>query len=286
MGEKYWKEMFDYAWMRDGNPFIQFLLDAGLAVAVDALNKCGTTMLSYAAESGNLELAKFLVQNGADVHAANSDGSIPYYVATQYGHKDMVIFILDIMICGEVCEDAPWHKVEATSDFPPVSSEDYQKIVKACKGGSLEMVQSYLSNEHDLSAESFEGSVPLFMAARYKHSGIVEYLIECGVDVNYDDVGWTVLHYACDAGWLEVAKSLTKKVCDINARTVSNSTPLHLAAEKGNLEIVKHLLISGADYNVEDIRGKTALSMLIERSCCLEVITLFLRSGAYFQTED
>lgn len=45
--------------LREGNFFIQFLLDAGLEI--NALNKYGTTMLSCAASCGNMEIVEFLV---------------------------------------------------------------------------------------------------------------------------------------------------------------------------------------------------------------------------------
>lgn len=70
MDEEKFKKMFYSFWKIKGNTLIQFLLDAGLDV--NALNKHGKTMLTYASESGNLEITEFLVEKGADCIIKNT----------------------------------------------------------------------------------------------------------------------------------------------------------------------------------------------------------------------
>ena len=78
-----------------------------------------------------------------------------------------------------------------------------------------------------------------------------------------DDVGFAVLHYATDAGQLEIVKSLINRGCDINKRSEISGRPtaLHLAVGKDQKMIAQVLINGGADVNSrEETYGNTVLS--------------------------
>jgi ankyrin repeat protein len=60
---------------------------------------------------------------------------------------------------------------------------------------------------------------------------------------------FTALHYACEAGHVEVVAYLLERGADAKRVSYSGFTPLHLAAAEGHLEIVKLLVKAGADVH-------------------------------------
>ncbi|KAF4627052.1 hypothetical protein G7Y89_g11102 [Cudoniella acicularis] len=77
-----------------------------------------------------------------------------------------------------------------------------------------------------------------------------------------DDVGFAVLHYATDAGELEIVKYLINRDCDINKRCeiTGRPTALHLAVGKDQRPIAQALINGGADINLREEReGNTVL---------------------------
>ena len=55
--------------------------------------------------------------------------------------------------------------------------------------------------------------------------------------------GITLVHYACQHGWLDFVKSLTHEhCCDPHIVTRAGQTPLHLACRYGYFDIVRYLI--------------------------------------------
>ena len=74
-----------------------------------------------------------------------------------------------------------------------------------------------------------------------------ELLLWGTVDTNIDSIkdccGDTLLHLACQNGWLDHAKYLIKeRGCKPDVRDCGNQTPLHYACRYGHLNIVKYLI--------------------------------------------
>ena len=56
----------------------------------------GATPLLVAAENGNLDVVRFLVEVGAAKDQADNDGATPSVVVAQEGHLDVVQFLAEI----------------------------------------------------------------------------------------------------------------------------------------------------------------------------------------------
>ncbi|WP_353270944.1 MULTISPECIES: ankyrin repeat domain-containing protein [unclassified Wolbachia] len=93
---------------------------------------------------------------------------------------------------------------------------------------------------------------------------VVKLLVENLLDVNVQVPKLTALHYASEAGCLEVVDFLVQKGADIGASGgYEGWTPLHYAADQGRLEIVKFLLDKGADPIAVAKDGRTPRSMAV-----------------------
>ncbi|KAF9429480.1 acyl-CoA binding domain-containing protein 6 [Entomortierella beljakovae] len=75
-----------------------------------------------------------------------------------------------------------------------------------------------------------------------------------------DDMGFTMLHWACDRGSLEKVKYLVKEYkVDVNAQDEEGSTPLHYACLSGWPEIISYLKsLPVVDQTIKDNSGMTA----------------------------
>lgn len=76
--------------------------------------------------------------------------------------------------------------------------------------------------------------------------------------------GLTALHYACDRGYLEIAKMLVEKGASVNVEDSYGETPLDVATEAGQMEIVDYLLTLNAKANTTNDDGQKMKDMLNE----------------------
>jgi len=61
------------------------------------------------------------------------------------------------------------------------------------------------------------------------------------IDGRSAEKGWTALHFACDKGFVDVAKALVDAKASLNARTRKGVSPLHLAAKSSPIELIKSI---------------------------------------------
>jgi ankyrin repeat protein len=86
--------------------------------------------------------------------------------------------------------------------------------------------------------------------------------VEAGADVNLRAKnGFTPLHFAAEAGHLDIVQYLLDHGADVNAREPSGFTPLHLASLAGHAAVVQTLLEKGANPNA--LAGPTRAPPLI-----------------------
>ena len=93
------------------------------------------------------------------------------------------------------------------------------------------------------------GQAALWECASKGHIKLLEFMLNCGVQVNASvevpeniHEKRTVLHRASYCGQVEVVGLIVSRGADINICDVNNNTALHLATESGNVDIFKLLL--------------------------------------------
>ncbi len=196
----------------------KYLIEQG--ANVNEKTEKGMTCLMFMANWGNFELVKSLVEKGAKINEKIDGRATALNYAAQNGNFDIVSYLV----------------------------EKGAKIEKDNMGRTL------LMDAVGGAGFAQEGS-----SSRLK---IIEYLIEKGVDLNEKNSdGWSALTYAALEGASNIAKYLIEHGAKINEKDNEGRTPLMIAASQGHLNVVKCLVEAGANLDEKNNEGKTALDI-------------------------
>ena len=207
----------------------------------------GTTPLHWI-RNDNVEIAKLLIDNGADVNAKTKE-----YFKTKFGKftDSSTISIpaqstpLDLAILNEHIKTAKL-LIDNGADLNAKYNYGYTPLHTI---NNIDIIQLLIDKGTDVNAKNNTGNTPLHYAKNLK---IAKLLIDNGADVNAkNNTGNTPLHYTQT---LEIAKLLIDNGADVNAKNKRGNTPLY---HEKDLEIAKLLIDKGADVNLINNSGKS-----------------------------
>ena len=230
----------------------------------------GWTALMSAARRGQLEIARLLIETGARVDCVTVIGCTALMMAAENGALKMVEFL-----------------IEKGAEVNGASLSGATALISAVHTGQLEVAEFLIEKGAKvdvclLNVGERNGCTALMLAAQDGRLAIARLLIENGASVNACRSnadrfnGWTALMSAAQTGQLEVARLLIEKgasvdACRSNAGGVSGSTALMTAAHHGQSKMVELLLANGSDVNAKTANGETAL-MLATQNNHLDVV--------------
>lgn len=147
------------------------------------------------------------------------------------------------------------------------------KILKACEDGDLNFIKEIINSGFNIDTK-INGSIPIEVATQCGQTEIVKYLILKGAKITAKTGpdGFTLLHWACQAKHLEIAKLLIENGLSINEKAKWGRTVLHQTAYwDANLweklcmdEVLLFLLENGANRELVDTDGNTALDLAVK----------------------
>jgi len=228
----------------------------------------GTTALHWAAREDDLEMADRLIGAGADVKAANRYGVTPLYLACQNGSAAMLEKLL-----------------AAGADPNATVTLGETALMTVARTGNIEAARVLLAHGAALEArEQWRGQTALMWAAAEGHPGMVRELIARGADVNARSAvqhwerqvtaeprekwlppgGLTPLIFAARQGCLECVRILADKGADLNAQDPDGISAVLSAAINGHYDVGIFLVERGANPNVADETGRTALYAAVD----------------------
>jgi ankyrin repeat protein len=225
---------------------------------VNSLSASGWTALHLAAFQGNLELSKFLLDQGASLDVRDEKGLVPLNLAQLGGYKPVVEFLKE--------------KAAAEGGLG-----DQMAVGKLF----LETVKLALAAEPNEEETGAQASRKQKEAAKSMLN-----LIGAGVDVNsrLEGPGWSALHIVCKsihskrqrdgANIIEEAlKVLIDNGADPTLRDADGKTPLQLAQLHANTDAIKYL--SSAEV-LEKQKGSAPLE--IDPAKQAEMDTMFVQA--------
>jgi cytohesin len=221
------------------------------------------TPLGVASREGHSEVARVLLEHGADTESRDNDTYSPLERASEEGHTEIVQVLL-----------------EHGADVKAVDDEvNVMALHSTSMFGRLAAARVLLEHGADADAKSKDNQTPLHQA---ENEGVARVLLEYGADPN---VHWqgednrTPLHEALECDRLEVALVLLENGANANVQDSYNQTPLHLASRKGYLDVVRLLLQRCSNIHAQDDEGRTPFQVASVRGH-EEVMRLLLEHGA------
>lgn len=256
----------------------QLLLDSGAQVNSQA-GFYNTTPLHGAARNGSLELVKLLVSKGAKINAVDKEFSMPLAKAVQADNLEIAKFLLEHGADKTINHSDTEFQ---TAIFKARSAKMAQLLIanganvsESDKKGlsvllhavanylDFDLLKVLLQNGADINAQDKSGTTALLWAGQHPYESddknCVQFLLENGANANVaNNQGETPLLVAEK---LEVLQALLAHGADVNAQNEDGQTALiHIAQiYDPHGEKTKWLLEHGADVNIRDKKGKTAL---------------------------
>ncbi len=273
----------------------------GLEGVVTILPHGSWTALMYAARDGALEAARALCEAGADVNAADPDGTTPLLLAIDNGHYDTAAMMVEKGADPNRGDSSGMAALYAAVDMndlgeifgrPARISHDKRSALDLAKfllehganpnqgltGPALQ--RAHTPGEPTLGA----GATPLARAARAGDVAAIELLIAHGADPSLPlkngttplmfatGLGRGVSAFAKDEGTeadlLAAAKALVAHGADVNAVSNAGQTAMHFAAQATDAnfpqpsdDLVKFLASKGAKLDVVDKQGRSPIEM-------------------------
>jgi ankyrin repeat protein len=150
----------------------------------------------------------------------------------------------------------------AANAAPSEKEVDLTELFTAVSAGDVDKVSSLIKNKESVmvNATLSDGN-PLFVAAQYGHTNVIELLLKNGANINAcAKHGGTALNVATMNNHMGAMKMLlAKEASDIPGK--DGKTALHIAAGGGHTIAVKALLENKSDVNAVTKEGETALEL-------------------------
>jgi ankyrin repeat protein len=232
---------------------VRLLVEQGADVTTAASD--GATSLHWAAHWDDLESAVALVAAGADVNARNRYGAAPITLAATNGNTPMVELL-----------------IKAGADPNTAVGDGETVLMTAARTGRRDLVETLVLHGADVNAqEGWRGQTALMWAAGEGHVGAVEALIEAGAKIDSrSEGGFSPYLFAVRQGHIGVVGVLLAAGADINEtlpgrnrnrygaeiggrNKAVGSSALNLAVANAHYELAGLLLDKGADPNAAGV---------------------------------
>ncbi|KAK7463151.1 hypothetical protein BaRGS_00038263 [Batillaria attramentaria] len=197
------------------------------------------TPLHNACHSGDLDIVKRLVDEGASLSTLNKAGQTPLRVAFSQGNFPVICFLLGLTE-SELCQYAP-DKLNLDLSF-----------LHAVSVGHKVLVERFLCQGADPESRNEAGESALHIACRHNRADIAETLIKHTKNVDpVDREGQTPLHAASSAGYVEPSRLLLQHNANIESFDAEGYKPLHIASKRNHLSVIKLFLQYGANVETQ-----------------------------------
>ena len=278
---------------------------------VDKITHDGRTYIFWAAYKGNLDMVKWLVDQGAraDIEDAHGYSVLNFAANAGQSNTELYDFLLkhkaDINATTRSGANALLLVASAAKDesilnyfmdkglaFNSLDNQGNGIFQYAAKGGNLELLKVLEAKDADVKRANTKGENALFMAARGTRSkqhdkAVFAYLEGLGLNVNITNTeGRNLLHLLASRNKdVTVFNHFIGKDLNVNAQDVEGNTPLINASRGNSLEVIQLLTNQAKDINVQDNKGRSALSMAVSRNKP-EVVKFLLDQGANTKVKD
>jgi len=212
----------------------------------DTRNEAGLTALMIAAEAGQLDVVKILVDNKAEVSAVdNESGWTALHFASTKGHAEIITLLLN-----------------SGASVEALTQSGETALMLATESERDEAVKALIEGKADVNVtRSHDGYTALHLAAA-KRTPAARGMRE-----------------------METCKILLEAGASPSLSTNDGTTPLMVAVKNYDYSLAKLLLERGAPVNAQNELGETAFMLLLERYGFIEIPRLLIEYGADLNIE-
>lgn len=269
---------------------------------LESQNEFGLTPLNQAAFSGDTEIFRYLLVQGADITTSDNDASNLLHNACAGGHMEIIKFLIeeknfDInaadnngttalhFALGRRFPEIARYLINKGADLDAVSNAGSSAIHNAVSSDDIEIVRLLAEKGCELNIANDYGVYPIHYAAYRGNIPMIELLIEKGADIHLlTDSNENPLIWAIVGRRFEAADFLVTKGADINGIINHGKVPFH-SAVKLRRESIEYLLEKGANINAADTLGTTPLHEAAW-SGRADIIGFMIDSGAKVNAVD
>lgn len=203
----------------------------------------GVTALSLACREGRTEIAKKLLQAGADETLRNAAGQPPIFYLVQYPFNFLRQNHYNSPLFDKKCEMIAMFK-----DLDVTDAQGRTVLIDSlCDRNTVytnsPITLALIAAGADVNATGNDGRRALHFAAEYRQTETVKALVAAGAEVNAQDkTGNSALHFCCAGGDEKTARFLLRKGADGTLRNNGGASPADIAAEKGLNDVLEMLI--------------------------------------------
>nr|XP_014282184.1 putative ankyrin repeat protein RF_0381 isoform X1 [Halyomorpha halys] len=236
---------------------VRVVLEAG-TVNVDIQGDSNITALMIASSRGNLDVVKFLVENGANVNNTafmtfESVGILGdrFRFLKLFSSKNISVpptVIHTSALVAAVYEGHPHileYLIKCGADVN-VMDQGWTALNNAVSTGKMDMLKILLQGGIDVNSKDIMGATALHTVAKNNDTESAKLLLHYGANVNATDYfGWTPLHVAAFFS-RNASKAMIELLLafggDVNATTDDEFSPLNLVEAGQNIYFLEYLM--------------------------------------------
>ncbi len=262
-------------------------------------NRTGKTPLFYVAgKKGGLELAKALIEKGANVNDRDGSMMTPLHYAVGNNDKPLIELLLSngakinppgrSIFDAVKTEEMAKYLISKGADANYVNESKRTLLHKYASEGNKEMVEFFIKRGAKINAQNKGGFTPLDAA---QSEEVKQILIKHGAKTR-DEIkkenekkNPSVKQETKETS--KVAQAKTVSLNPLDKDLLARINTLRSFNSKKDKDTVKDLLEKGANINVKDDQGKTPLHIIVSTSKNKkEIVELLLEKGAKINAKD
>ena len=258
---------FDFSNKEGITPFIQAIINNNSEVIeyfmnnhIDLVNFdpiFNSSLIHFAALSGNLKLFHYAMARGLDLNAqveknflTLNQGDTPLLIALNNGHEG---------IANQLLSNG--------ADFNIINGEGYSALHLSALKNFPKITKTLIENKLDINATNVNGESPIFLSLLNNSNACFDILInQPNIDLSLKSISNDSLLHKVNTNE-QCMKIIKKFQLPLDESNDQGMTPLMCALQKSNFELANYLTSKGSSLDTFTINNESILYIAISSRC-------------------